>query len=91
MWVAWADWDSAGRSAGVARLLPAKEQDVSPAPAVGSSPPDRSEEASERVTGWKARGLQMGEIGCSVRHFFLSPLSGRREQTLYGNVFLKQS
>ena len=61
LWVARADWDSAGRSAGVARLLPAKEQDVSPVPAVGSSPQDRSEEASERVTGWKVRGLQRGK------------------------------
>ena len=52
-----AEWGSAGQSTGVVRLLPVKEQDVSPVPAVGSSPPDRGEEASKRITGRKARGL----------------------------------
>jgi len=48
------------------------------------------EERGMRVTGRKTRGLQMEEIGCKCQIFFLiSPLSGRRKQTLYGNVFLK--
>jgi len=34
----------------------------------------------ERVTGRKARGLQMEEIGCKCQTF-LSLLSGRRKQT----------
>ena len=34
----------------------------------------------ERVTGRKARGLQMEEIACKCQTF-LSPLSGRRKQT----------
>ena len=34
----------------------------------------------ERVTGRKARGLQMEEIGCKCQTFFLSLLSGRRKQ-----------
>ena len=36
---------------------------------------------SERVTGRKARGLQMEEIGCKCQAFFISPLSSRRKQT----------
>ena len=35
----------------------------------------------ERVTGRKARGPQMEEIGCKCQTFFLSLLSGRRKQT----------
>ena len=35
---------------------------------------------TERVTGRKARGLQMEEIGCKCQTF-LSLLSGRRKQT----------
>ena len=35
---------------------------------------------NERVTGRKARGLQMEEIACKCL-IFLSPLSGRRKQT----------
>ena len=39
----------------------------------------------ERVTGRKARGLQMEEIsdirGCKCQTFFISPLNGRRKQT----------
>ena len=35
---------------------------------------------NERVTGIKARGLQMEEIGCKCQTFF-SLLSGRRKQT----------
>ena len=38
--------------------------------------------AIERVTGRKARGLQMEEIGCKCQTF-LSLLSGRRKQTSY--------
>ena len=37
-------------------------------------------ESIERVTGRKARGLQMEEIGCKCQTF-LSLLSGRRKQT----------
>ena len=37
-------------------------------------------ERIERVTGRKARGLQMEEIGCQCQTFF-SLLSGRRKQT----------
>ena len=40
----------------------------------------KMEEGSERVTGRKARGLQMEEIGCKCQTF-LSLLSGRRKQT----------
>ena len=35
---------------------------------------------NERVTGRKARGLQMEEIGCKYQTFF-SVLSSRRKQT----------
>ena len=39
----------------------------------------------ERVTGRKARGLQMEEIsdirGCKCQTFFISPLNSRRKQT----------
>ena len=35
---------------------------------------------NERVTGRKARGLQMEEIGCKCQTFF-SLLSGRKKQT----------
>ena len=35
---------------------------------------------NERVTGRKARGLQMEEIACKCQTF-LSPLSGRKKQT----------
>ena len=38
----------------------------------------------ERVTGRKARGLQMEEIACKCQTF-LSLLSGRRKQT--NNIF----
>ena len=38
--------------------------------------------SSERVTGRKASGLQMEEIGCKCQTF-LSLLSGRRKQTSY--------
>ena len=36
---------------------------------------------SERVTGRKARGLQMEERGYKCQTLFISPLSGRRRQT----------
>ena len=36
---------------------------------------------SERVTGRKARGLQMEEMGCKCQTIFLSLLSSRRKQT----------
>ena len=35
----------------------------------------------ERVTGRKARGLQMEEIGCKCQTFFISLISSRRKQT----------
>ena len=38
--------------------------------------------STERVTGRKARGLQMEERGCKCQTF-LSLLSGRRKQTSY--------
>ena len=38
-------------------------------------------EVNERITGRKARGLQMEEIGCKCQTFFISLLSGRRKQT----------
>ena len=38
-------------------------------------------EVNERITGKKARGLQMEEIGCKCQIFFISLLSGRRKQT----------
>ena len=43
---------------------------------------------NERVTGIKARGLQMEEIGCKCQTFF-SLLSGRRKQT--SNIFFSFS
>ena len=39
-------------------------------------------EENERVTGRKARGLQMEEIGCKCQTFFLSLLSSRRKQIM---------
>ena len=42
------------------------------------------DDAIERVTGRKARGLQTEEIGCK-RETFLSLLSSRRKQT--SNIF----
>ena len=36
--------------------------------------------AVERVTGRKARGAQMEEIGCKCKMFLLSLLTGRRKQ-----------
>ena len=42
------------------------------------------EKGNERVTGRKARGLQMEEIACKCQTF-LSLLSGRRKQT--SNIF----
>ena len=48
---------------------------------------------NERVTGRKARGLQMEDTGCKYQTFFISLLSGRRKQTsvmffplLYTNI-----
>ena len=41
---------------------------------------DYTEEIHERVTGRKARGLQMEEIACKCQTF-LSLLSGRRKQS----------
>ena len=43
---------------------------------------------SERVTGRKAGGLQMEEIGCNCQTFFLSPLSCKRKQTTSVAFFL---
>ena len=45
---------------------------------------DYTEEIHERVTGRKARGLQMEEIACKCQTF-LSLLSGKRKQT--GDIF----
>ena len=42
---------------------------------------ERSPGDSERVTGRKARGLQMEERGCKCQTFFISPLSSRKKQT----------
>ena len=42
---------------------------------------------TERLTGRKARGLQMEQIGCKCQTFLISPLSGRRKQTS-DNFFL---
>ena len=39
-------------------------------------------EDSERITGRKARGLQMEEIGCKCQTFF-SLLSGRRKLSIF--------
>ena len=40
----------------------------------------------QRVTGRKARGLQMEKIGCKCQtFFFISPLNSRKTQTLHGN------
>ena len=36
----------------------------------------------ERVTGKKARGLQMEEIGCKCQTFFISLISSRRKQRI---------
>ena len=37
---------------------------------------------NERVTGRKAKGLQLEEIGCKYQTFFISLLSSRRKQTI---------
>ena len=36
----------------------------------------------EMVTGRKARGLQMEEIGCKCQTFFISLISSRRKQRI---------
>jgi len=41
----------------------------------------------ERVTGRKARGLQMEEIGCKCQTFFISLISSRRKQTTSVGLF----
>ena len=53
LWVARCEWGSAGHSAGVARLPPAKEEDVSPIPAVAISP--RAEVRKEKSSGGQDR------------------------------------
>ena len=45
------------------------------------SPTSNNADDTERVTGRKARGLQMEEIGCKCPTFFISLLSGRRKET----------
>ena len=60
---------------------------MSPVPAVGSSPPDRGEEASERITGRKARGLQMEEIGCKCQTFFSLSLKHLEETNYKCQIF----
>ena len=42
---------------------------------------ERSPGDGERVTGRKAKGLQIEEIGCKCQTFFISPLSSRKKQT----------
>ena len=42
---------------------------------------DGNQQGIERVTGRKARGLQMEEIGCKCPTFFISLLSSRRKET----------
>ena len=49
-----------------------------PFPRQHNSP--KRKEGNERVTGRKARGLQMEEIACKCQ-IFLSLLSGKRKQT----------
>ena len=51
----------------------------STAPALRILPGPEATGANERVTGRKARSLQMEKIDCSVKHFF-SLLSSRRKQ-----------
>ena len=58
LWVARCDWGSAGLSAGVPRLLPAKEDEVSPVPAVGISP--RAEVRKEKSSGGQDRRATSG-------------------------------
>ena len=53
MWVAQCEWGSAGLSAAVARLPPAKEEDVSPIPAAGISP--WAEVRKEKSSGGRDR------------------------------------
>ena len=46
------------------------------------SPTSNNADDTERVTGRKARGLQMEEIGFKCqKFFFVSLLSGRRKQS----------
>ena len=45
---------------------------------------ERNMKIVERVTGRKARGLQMEEVGCKCQTFF-SLFSSRRKQT--GDIF----
>ena len=55
------EWGSAGLSAGVAGLPPAKEEDVSPIPAAGISP--RAEVRKEKSSGgWDRRGTTGREM-----------------------------
>ena len=59
-----------------------KKKVSSTVPFVSGWKPDTEE--TERVTGRKARGLQMEEIACKCQTF-LSLLSSRRKQT--SNIF----
>ena len=45
------------------------------------SPTSNNADYTERVTGRKARGLQIEEIGCKCQTFFTSILNGRRKQS----------
>ena len=69
MWVPRCEWGSAGLSAGVAGLPPAKEEDVSPIPAVGISP--RAEVRKENSSGDQDRrgtsGREMESFQKSAR------------------------
>ena len=58
---------------------PLQFRDDAPFPRQHNSPKRKG--ANERVTGRKARDLQMEEIGCKYQTFLLSLLSGRRKKT----------
>ena len=88
-------WDSPGKNTGVGChfllqcMKVKRESEVAQWCPILSDPMDCSLPGSsvhgiERVTGRKARGLQMEEIACKCQTF-LSLLSGRRKQT--SNIF----
>ena len=54
--VVWSEWASAGPSVGVAEPPPAKEEDVSPAPAIGSSPQAEVRKLEKRQGGHRQEG-----------------------------------
>ena len=48
-------------------------------------------DVNDRVTGRKAKGLQMGETVCKCQTFFISLLSSRRKLVLYFSPFFVQT